>query len=522
MSQCYISHRPVKSEQKAASFFEKYLEEHGHRVLSENQLHGGASWVEDTGTSIRSAEYFILLLSSESILSDMLRQELKLALDLSRKRRGRFKILPVRIDYPGLLPYDLEIHLAPLPYAYWEEGESVETVAALLLDAVEDNKALPLDRHSPPHSGTTSPIFQLYDVTESIGAPLPSADPRISPIEDNKSDDPDSSCLESPFYTRRKGDDDLFALVQKMGSTAIVNASRQMGKSSLLLRAHAELKSRNLPSCYLDFRMMDEDSSITLDKLIKELAWAIFVQLKAESGLKPDEVWDVERSTQENISRYLKEALLCHAETPVTIMLDDVDRLFVRSYRDDFFALIRDWHNRRTSDKCWQYLNLVIACETEPHLWLKEINSTPFNIGSQVRLDDFNASEIWELNRPYGEPLSGNDEVEALLELTGGHPFLVRQALFTMSTGDFSLSQLNGVASEEKGPFGDHLRSYSWRLRSEKGLMESLKEILRKGSCEFETHFLRLRSSGLIKGESASRAQLRCKIYKDYFQRHFL
>ncbi|NIM16347.1 MAG: hypothetical protein GTO45_30490 [Candidatus Aminicenantes bacterium] len=75
---------------------------------------------------------------------------------------------------------------------------------------------------------------------------------------------------------------------------------------------------------------------------------------------------------------------------------------------------------------------------------------------------------------------------------------------------------------EDSGPFGDHLRRFVWRLQPEKGLRESLHQVLRKGVCEFETHFLRLRSAGLVKGETRGNVWMRCHLYEDYFRKHLV
>ncbi|NIM16352.1 MAG: hypothetical protein GTO45_30515 [Candidatus Aminicenantes bacterium] len=72
------------------------------------------------------------------------------------------------------------------------------------------------------------------------------------------------------------------------------------------------------------------------------------------------------------------------------------------------------------------------------------------------------------------------------------------------------------------GPFGDHLRRFVWRLQAEKGLRDSLHQILRRGVYEFETHFLRLRSAGLVKGETRDSVQMVCHLYEDYFRKHLV
>jgi hypothetical protein len=82
------------------------------------------------------------------------------------------------------------------------------------------------------------------------------------------------------------------------------------------------------------------------------------------------------------------------------------------------------------------------------------------------------------------------------------------------------MMQLNRSATEDFGPFGDHLRQLLWRLHGQEGLSESLRQVLRNGKCDYEPHFLRLRSAGFIKGETRDTVKIRCQIYEDYFWKH--
>jgi hypothetical protein len=55
---------------------------------------------------IRTANFFVALVSTESMRSDLLREEIKLAQTFSRRTEDPLKILPIRIAYLGDLPYN--------------------------------------------------------------------------------------------------------------------------------------------------------------------------------------------------------------------------------------------------------------------------------------------------------------------------------------------------------------------------------------------------------------------------------
>lgn len=515
MSKCFISCRHVDPDQQLAQFLQKYLEEHGHEVFIDTGTQVGVKWVEEIERHIKSAEFFILLLSKNSIRSDMVRQEIKLAYQLSAKRHGRYKILPVRVDFAGALPYDLASYLDPFKCTTWTESEDFAKTAEQVAAVIADKDTLPPAEKPEEQEASGPEIKNLYDATEAEGAPLPAADQRLmSPVELETG----TIKLNSPFYVKRDTDDDVMEQVRKQGSTTIIKAPRQMGKSSLLVRTHALVANDGLPSCFIDFQFLDKTHLSGLNNLFKYLAHKMARAFKTKA--KPEAFWNEYLGPDDSITQFLREAVLKETDSPVLILFDEVDRLFNQTYCDDVFATVREWHNLRAREKCWANLNIVIAHSTEPYLWIQDINQSPFNVGLQIKLDDFDLGQVVQMNELHGSPLAGKDEIKELLDLTGGQPYLVRLALYEMVKNNYSISQLVEASLDERGPFGDHLRRFLWALQTDKGLKESLQQALSKGECEFETHFMRLRSAGLVKGDIRNEVHLRCKLYEDFFKKH--
>jgi hypothetical protein len=154
------------------------------------------------------------------------------------------------------------------------------------------------------------------------------------------------------------------------------------------------------------------------------------------------------------------------------------------------------------------------------HLWIQDVTQSPFNVGVQIRLEGFDFAQGAVLNAHYGKPLHAPEEVHALLDLVGGHPFLVRQALYSLVDRRRKLAELEREATGDTGPFGDHLRRFLWSLEANRELRASVRAILRHGQCEDEKHFQRLVSAGLVRGETRNAARMRCRLYQDYFNKH--
>jgi hypothetical protein len=230
-----------------------------------------------------------------------------------------------------------------------------------------------------------------------------------------------------------------------------------------------------------------------------------------------DKAWSGGLGAPDKTTYLLEEYVLPAIDTQMVLALDEVDRLLGTPFQDTFFGLLRFWHNSRALNELWEKLDLVLVISTEPHLLIKDVTQSPFNVGQKIRLDDYTVEQVQELNSRYRLPLPAADLPDFMTYL-GGHPFLSHKALYTLVTEDLNWSQLKRALSEGGYSFGDHLRRYLWHLRDQPELRDALKRILRHGDCQDETLFYRLLQAGLIKGSSRQACTLRCGLYADYLK----
>ncbi len=509
MRQVFVSYKHVPPDEQLAKGLHAHLVEKGLRVFVDTQIKVGLDWVAEIDRQLRASDAFVVFLSAKSILSDMVRQEIQTAYEL--RREGKMRIFPVRVDFEGELPYDLASYLNRIQYKLWRSGDSESGLFDLLHSAITDGASLP-DKatEDPTVISPTDPSV----VAESKGAPLPVADPRIVMVMETG-----TIRLDSPFYVRRKEDEVVERCLERSGSTIVIKGPRQSGKSSLLARAHALSKKEGRRSVYLDFQTFDEPQLASLGATLQALARRIARALK--TTIQPADVWDSELlGEKESFAEFLARAVLGGASAPVVLILDEVDRLFDRPYRGDFFAAVRGWHNNRATDEAWENLHLVLGHATDPTLWIENLNESPFNVGDRLRLGDFTRDQVADLNARHGNPLRGSAEIDGLMELVGGHPYLVRQALYVLATDCWSLARLREEAGKDTGPFGDHLRRHLWALLQSERLRTVVAQIARGGGCDDEGIFQRLRASGLMAGESRAEARMRCSLYQQYLSKH--
>ena len=126
------------------------------------------------------------------------------------------------------------------------------------------------------------------------------------------------------------------------------------------------------------------------------------------------------------------------------------------------------------------------------------------------------------MNGRIGSPLATREEIADFQQLLGGHPYLVHRGLYEMKLRGLALPEFAAAAARDEGPYGDHLRRILVLLARDAELTEEVRRILRGQPCESVDNFYRLRSAGLVAGDSSREATLRCSLYGDYLGRNLL
>jgi hypothetical protein len=153
-------------------------------------------------------------------------------------------------------------------------------------------------------------------------------------------------------------------------------------------------------------------------------------------------------------------------------------------------------------------------------MFIKNDNQSPFNVGERFELGDFDRAQAQALNALHGSPLPSDQEIDRFMILLGGHPFLLRKALYELAVGQRTPAWVFQTAAHDDGPFGDHLRYYMLRFHENADLRQPMREVLQNGQCPDDMSFYRLRSAGLVRGPDRQHAEVRCGLYRQYFGAH--
>jgi serine/threonine protein kinase len=328
--------------------------------------------------------------------------------------------------------------------------------------------------------------------------------------------------LQSDFYIERNTDGEFQSAVARQDSIVLVKGARQVGKSSLLARGLQQAREAGAGVILTDFQSLNAASLESVEKLFLTLSGSIADQLSL--SVFPDQVWHAQLSPSINFERYLRREVLATVAPPIAWGLDEVDRLFTCEFSSEVFGLFRSWHNKRALDPSgpWERLTLILAYATEVHLFITDLNQSPFNVGTRLVLEDFSFEQVAELNRRYGSPLRDKAEVTRYFHLVGGHPYLVRRGLYEMAFHGLRLAALEAKADHDEGPFGDHLRRILISLSQDPALCDIMRGLLQGHISATTESFYRLRSAGLIRGDSVREIRPRTQLYATYLRSHLL
>jgi hypothetical protein len=105
------------------------------------------------------------------------------------------------------------------------------------------------------------------------------------------------------------------------------------------------------------------------------------------------------------------------------------------------------------------------------------------------------------------------------MDLVGGHPALVHTALYHLSHGEITLSQLLETAPTTTGIYSHHLQRHRVTLEKEPELASALHTVMNATEpVELELNAAyKLNSMGLIK-QLRNKAIAGCELYRQYFK----
>ncbi|MEM6611669.1 MAG: AAA-like domain-containing protein [Cyanobacteria bacterium P01_C01_bin.72] len=322
--------------------------------------------------------------------------------------------------------------------------------------------------------------------------------------------------LDSPFYIERSSvEARCFKTVMQPGSLIRIKASRRMGKSSLMVRILNHATQQGCKTVFLSLNLAERRILQDLDKFLQWFSASVCLGLQLPNRI--DGFWDELFGSKISCKIYFEQYLLSKTIQPVVLALDDVDRLFdYPELADEFFGLLRTWHEQAKNRGIWQQLRLIVAHSTEVYIPLN-VNKSPFNVGVPVNLGAFSTQQVKNLAQQYLLDLSSAD-IANLIEIGAGQPYLTQLALYSLWQDQISPDELLAEAVADKGIYSNHLQRLLWTLRKDPALATALAQVVHSSSpvvLDLLQGF-KLESLGLVKLQG-NQAISSCALYTSYF-----
>lgn len=460
----------------------------------------GVDWSAEIDRRIAWCDYLVVLISQDSVSSEMVQAEVRRAHQAS-KTEGRTKILPVRVAYTGPIGYELDSYIGKLQYALWQSAADDETIVAKVLHAAagqavphDSGDALPEAGPKPAERPETKADMRL--IRESIDAPG-------SPL-----------ASDNPYYVRRTTDGRIEALAAGRARTLIIKGPHQTGKSSLLLRYLAQCHAAGKQVALVDLMTFGSVHNLSFGDFSQQFAEVLMAELNITGVSTPS----FKRSLE--LTNFLSDQILPRVNTQMVIAIDEADRAIGSAWQEDFYSALRGWDGNRTHPvrkQRWGNLGLGLVIATDPKMLIESGYTSPFNMTLPLTLSGFARDALDAFNDSYKNMLNGA-ELDRLYALLSGHPYLTPLAFYRLMWQEMSFEELCQNAAKDSGPFADHLRAKLDGVNNAH-LREAMSAVVFHESVPDNDRklFYRLEAAGLAR-EKNGRIVAGNDLYKRFFQ----
>ncbi|MBD2461547.1 AAA-like domain-containing protein [Oscillatoria sp. FACHB-1407] len=500
------SDREPASDDRLASTLNNALTNAGYQVSLITQMTPHEQIEEKLG----QCDYFVLLLSFKAALNEIVQKKIRWVRERREQEGDRNPaIVPIRVKFSRRtnVSYDTKNYLDLIEQLDWKSDEQTSTLANQLLEMVA-NRRVPVTTAIPTEA-------QNRDVEEGSGLLPALRGPWEHPREFPGAIVP----VASPLYIERPPIETLCnEQILQPGALVRIKAPSQMGKSSLLGQILYHAQRQQYRTVLLNLQDADTFVLNNADQFLRWFCTSISQRLSVVDRV--NERWDLDSfNSWENCTSYLAEYLLREVSTPIVLGLDKIDLLFDTSFAASFFSILRSWHEEAKTEEKWQRLRLVLTYATESYVQMP-LSQSPFNVGLAIDLPEFSSKQVIDLTRRYKLDWSIL-EVSQLLDLVGGHPYLVRLALYNIASQQLTLNELLNADFSEHSIYDSHLRSRYWRLDQNRDLKDAFTKLIKANGQSIRVEKIlafKLQSLGLVDRQGDDEVQVRCKLYQRYFE----
>ncbi len=337
------------------------------------------------------------------------------------------------------------------------------------------------------------------------------------------------------LYIERPEDAELLRLLLAAEYVNVLT-SRQMGKSSLMVKTMLALREHGVRTASIDLAAElggADDAGIWFRGLLNRLARELKLDLDIGGW------WAAHPSDAvgQRLQRFFREIVCQRISGPVVVFLDEIDSTLKHAFIDALFTAIRGMYNERGLETAYEWVTFCLLGVATPNELIKDRRTTAYNVGQTLELRDFEGCA--DKLRPLADSLSldratSGALLERVLYWSGGHPYLTvklcadlgqRRCASTTEVDSYverTFSNLKRLAHDIH--FEQVLRFLDLRL-SQVDQSLRLYERLLAGELTRDEPTLahaELKLSGLVKRGADGSLVVRNRIYERLFDRQWL
>ncbi|MBT9313652.1 AAA-like domain-containing protein [Leptothoe kymatousa] len=308
--------------------------------------------------------------------------------------------------------------------------------------------------------------------------------------------------------------------VTKPGALIRIRAPKQMGKTSLMARILDFARQQDYATVTLNLELASTD---VLNQNSDFLRWfCVIVGRALRLPNRLDDYWEPVCGSRSNCTEYFEAYLLPELSRPLVLALDNIDAVFnYPTIATELFGMLRAWYESARyggpESEIWQQLRLVTVYSTEVYIPL-DIHQSPFNVGLPIKLPPFTLEQVQDLVQRHQLNWTIND-IEKLMNLVGGHPYLIRITLYHAKKQSLSMDEIVETALSTAGIYSNHLEKKFWAIQSCPKLLAAMTQLIIENDISLFTPVTRLKLSGMgLIDIQDNKITVICNLYRQYFQ----
>ncbi|OLP17211.1 hypothetical protein BST81_17850 [Leptolyngbya sp. 'hensonii'] len=332
-----------------------------------------------------------------------------------------------------------------------------------------------------------------------------------------KADPCEPTPSDSPLYIDQPIEIACCQEISRQAGFVRIKGPLDTGKTTLMGRIIHYAERQGYQVIALSLSLFDDSAHTDLNQFLRQFCFCLGDEFEIASE-SIDESWNEKRfSPLINCKRFFEKFLLPTCDRPLVLGLDDVDEIFPNHrVAKEFLKFLRTCHEDAKTKKLWSHLRLIMAYSTDVYI-VMDTTSSPFNVGLEVALPEFTTAQVIQLAARHGLLLA-TDQITQVMDMTGGHPYLVRVLLHHLACRKAPLTDLLKHAPTESGIYGDHLRRHLHNLKEHPELSTAIQAVMTQTEpvrLDPELAF-KLNGLGLIHLQG-NEVVSRCELYRQYF-----